>query len=379
MKKILVVAGARPNFMKIAPLLRALKNQYRRVIKPVLVHTGQHYDKNMSGDFFTGLGIQAPDYSLAAGSSTPARQTARIMTGFEDVCAKEKPVCVVVVGDVNSTIAAALVAKKMGLTLAHVEAGLRSGNLSMPEEINRRATDAIADIFFTTEKQGALNLLKEGHAKKDIYFAGQVMIDNLYFQFHKLDKAGPRRDAKELKDRLCAKYLCLTLHRPSNVDKKEDLERCAVALRKIAEDLPIIFPCHPRTQKMIRKYGLRNFFKTPHEISGKIRSGVIMVAPMSYNDFLFMWKDAAAVLTDSGGLQEETTALRVPCLTLRADTERPVTITEGSNILVGKDMRKLASCVREILAGHVKKCRVPDLWDGHASERIARVLCKRLK
>jgi len=376
--KIIFVVGARPNFMKVAPLLRVIENKYRRVIKPVLVHTGQHYDRNMSKDFFKGLGIENPNYSLGVGSETHARQTASIMIRFEDVCEKEKPICVVVMGDVNSTIAAGLVAKKMHIQLAHVEAGLRSKNRDMPEEINRLATDAITDIFFTTEKQGTLNLLKEGHPKKDIYFVGQVMIDNLFFQIKLLEKEGPSRKAEELKKRISGKYLCLTLHRPSNVDKKDDLELLVNTLNKIAMQVPIIFPCHPRTKKMIQAYGLNSLFRQPGNISGKIHSGIIMIEPMNYNDFLFFWKNASAVLTDSGGLQEETTALQIPCLTLRDDTERPITIEEGSNILVGKDMHKLTSLIKDILAGNIKKGKIPDLWDGLASERIAEVLNKRL-
>lgn len=378
MKKIIIVAGARPNFMKIAPLLRILESKYSKVIKPVLVHTGQHYDKNMSGDFLKGLGIKKPDYSLNVGSNTHARQTASIMTCFEDVCEKEKPACVVVVGDVNSTIAAGLVAKKMHIKLAHIEAGLRSGNRDMPEEINRIATDAITDMFFTTEKQGKINLLKEGHPQKDIYFVGQIMIDNLFFQLKVLKKYGPSKKVGNLKRRILGRYLCLTLHRPSNVDKKEDLELLVNTINKIAIDIPIIFPSHPRTQKMIQAHGLSRLFNKPNNSLEGIRSGIIMTEPMNYNDFLFLWKNSTAVLTDSGGLQEETTALQIPCLTLRNDTERPITIEEGSNILVGKNMHKLTTLVKDILAGRIKKCKIPALWDGSASERIAEVLNKRL-
>jgi len=374
MKKIILVAGARPNFMKIAPILRELRRNYSSSIQPVLVHTGQHYDPNMSGSFFAELGIADPEYNLEVGSATHAEQSAAIMVGFEKVCAKEQPNMVLVVGDVNSTIAAGLVAKKMNVKLAHVEAGLRSGDSAMPEEINRLATDAIADIFFTTEKQGTENLLREGKPPQAVHFVGHVMIDNLFYQLHKQDKTGPNPEIASFKDRLGEKYACLTLHRPSNVDKREHLQHIVTALQDISRELPVIFPCHPRTRSRLEGFGLLDAMLPSEKLSGSVKKGIVLFVPLGYNDFLYFWKNASVVLTDSGGLQEETTALGVPCLTLRENTERPITLECGSNVLVGRDMDLLCQSVSSILAGRFKSHRVPDLWDGLASERIAKVL-----
>lgn len=378
MQKIILVAGARPNFMKIAPILRVMEKEYRGRIEPVLVHTGQHYDQNMSESFFQGLGIRMPDYSLDVGSGTHADQTARIMTRFEDVCEKEQPEEALVVGDVNSTIAAGLVAKKLHIGLSHVEAGLRSFDRFMPEEINRLATDAITDLFFTTERQGSENLIREGHNPELIHFVGHVMIDNLFYQLNHLNVRGVGRKAAEIKDRLPQRYLCLTLHRPSNVDEKQVLTGLMQALTEIAREVPVVFPCHPRTRARLEEFGLLGSCRQQGE-DWEVDEGILLLEPLAYDDFLYLWKDATAVLTDSGGLQEESTALQIPCLTLRENTERPITLEVGSNQLVGQDPQKLLDAVQNLLAGEGKKGRVPELWDGRASQRIVRVLADRYR
>ena len=378
MQKIILVAGARPNFMKIAPILRVMEKEYRGRIEPVLVHTGQHYDQNMSESFFQGLGIRMPDYSLDVGSGTHADQTARIMTRFEDVCEKEQPEEVLVVGDVNSTIAAGLVAKKLHIGLSHVEAGLRSFDRFMPEEINRLATDAITDLFFTTERQGSENLIREGHNPESIHFVGHVMIDNLFYQLNHLNVRGVGRKAAKIKDRLPQQYLCLTLHRPSNVDEKQVLTGLMQALAEIAREVPVVFPCHPRTWARLEEFGLLGSCRQQGDES-EVDKGILLLEPLAYDDFLYLWKDATAVLTDSGGLQEESTALQIPCLTLRENTERPITLEVGSNQLVGQNPQKLLDAVQDLLAGEGKKGRVPELWDGRASQRIVRVLADRYR
>lgn len=374
MRKIVLVAGARPNFMKIAPILRGMEKAFRDRVQPVLVHTGQHYDQNMSQAFFESLGIRSPDHNLAVGSGSHAGQTAAIMTHFEDVCESEEPDTVVVVGDVNSTIAAGLVAKKLGITLAHVEAGLRSRDRSMPEEINRLATDAISDLFFTTEKKATRNLMSEGHPQEAIHFVGHVMIDNLFYQLDKLERTGPSRLSGDLKACLPKRYLCMTLHRPSNVDDPAVLEPLLAAVHELARELPVVFPCHPRTSKQIEAFGLQSLFIEPSNQNRRIASGILRLDPLSYNDFLFFWKDSACLLTDSGGLQEETTALGIPCLTLRENTERPITVDIGTNVLVGQDPQRLKQETARILSGGWSTGTVPELWDGRASERIVQVL-----
>lgn len=364
MKKIIVVAGARPNFMKIAPVLRELRERYADRATHVLVHTGQHYDDNMSGSFFENLGIPIPDYNLEVGSGTHADQTARIMTAFEDVCEAENPDIVVVVGDVNSTVAAGLVAKKMHVELAHIEAGLRSGDRTMPEEINRLATDAITDAFFVTEPHGLENLRREGHSEQTIHYVGHVMIDNLLYQRQRLLEMGPSQRAQKLASELPDRYACLTLHRPSNVDDPAVLGRIVDALVDIAEKLPILFPCHPRTRGKLNSFGLID----------RLNEAVTIFEPLGYDDFLYLWQRATMVLTDSGGLQEETTALGIPCITLRDNTERPVTVDVGTNTLVGSDPVAIRTAVDAIFSGSGKAGRIPDLWDGKASERICAVL-----
>jgi UDP-N-acetylglucosamine 2-epimerase (non-hydrolysing) len=368
MLKILLVAGARPNFMKIAPIIRAMK--LRLDIKPVLVHTGQHYDNSMSGTFFKSLGIPDPDYHLHVSAGSHAVQTAEIMVKFEEVCLKERPDIVLVVGDVNSTIAAGLTAKKLNITLAHVEAGLRSGDRAMPEEINRLATDAITDLFFTTEKEATQNLLKEGHDLSVVHFVGHVMIDNLFYQLKTLSEDIILESIVELKKRLPSKYICMTLHRPSNVDNRDNLEKILNAVRQVSSSAPIVFPIHPRTMKNIEQFSLGHLLET---------GTIITTQPLDYNDFLYLWKDSCLVVTDSGGLQEETSAFKIPCVTVRENTERPITVEVGSNVVVGTDTEKIMEHSMRAIEGVWKECAVPELWDGLASERIVEKLMKNAK
>lgn len=361
MKHITIVAGARPNFMKIAPILRELK-RFSGVFKTRLVHTGQHYDDAMNAVFFRELGIPEPDVRLNGSGGTHAQQTARIMVEFEADCMQVRPDIVLVVGDVNSTLACAIVAKKLHIPLAHVEAGLRSGDMAMPEEINRRVTDSISDLFFVTEPSGVDNLLREGHSAEAIFHVGHVMVDNLFYQRDRLAEfdfstAASGRLKKGLSD-----YGVVTLHRPSNVDNPESLNKICVTISDIAKDLPLIFSLHPRTKKNIEKFGI------------SFGDGVHVVDPLPYMEFLNLWKDARVILTDSGGLQEESTALGVPCLTLRESTERPITVTAGTNKILGKDMKALKAETQSILNGYTKRGAVPELWDGLASQRIVSTL-----
>jgi UDP-N-acetylglucosamine 2-epimerase (non-hydrolysing) len=350
----------------------------RSAIDPILVHTGQHYDAKMSETFFSALGIKKPEYNLEVGSGSHAQQTAGIMVKFEEVCLAEKPDMAVVVGDVNSTIAAGLVAKKLHMGLAHIEAGLRSRDRNMPEEINRIATDAITDLFFTTEKEGTQNLLAEGHDPAAVHFVGHVMIDNLFYQIKTFSAATISPAIAALKKRLPPKYICMTMHRPSNVDNREVLTRLLDAAANLASQAPIVFPCHPRTRKNIETFGLSNYFEAGATGPGTLTNGILLTEPLGYNDFLYLWKEASLVLTDSGGLQEETTALKVPCITMRETTERPITAEIGSNVVVGSDGPKIVSLGRQALAGSWKESRIPDLWDGKASERIVEILLKNL-
>jgi len=371
-KKIFVVAGARPNFMKIAPIVRALDAS--GVFDTSIVHTGQHYDHNMSGSFFAELGIRRPDYNLAVGSGSHAFQTAAVMVKFEEICLAGRPDYVMVVGDVNSTIAAGLVAKKLGATLVHVEAGLRSGDRLMPEEINRLATDAITDIFFTTEERATGNLVSAGCRPDQVHFVGNVMIDNLFYQLGRLEEAAVSDEVAALKRNLCGKYICLTMHRPSNVDNSEVLETILAAVRDLSREVPVLFPCHPRSRKNITRFGLDRYLSEPESNGGAVERGFLRMPPLGYNDFLYLWKDASLVITDSGGLQEETTALEIPCLTIRENTERPVTVEVGSNLIVGSDSAMLKAESANALSGRWKACAVPELWDGRSGERIKTVL-----
>jgi UDP-N-acetylglucosamine 2-epimerase (non-hydrolysing) len=375
MSKLILVTGARPNFMKVAPILRALRAH--PAIAPVLVHTGQHYDDAMAGSFFRDLGMSEPAHDLEVGSGSHAAQTAAIMERFERVCLAEKPRGVLVVGDVNSTIAAGLVAKKLGLVLAHVEAGLRSGDRAMPEEINRLATDAISDLFFVTEQSAADNLAAEGHASQRVHMVGHVMIDNLLFQLDELKRARPARGA-ELRSRLPGRFCCLTLHRPATVDDPHALRRVLQAVATLAAEAPVLFACHPRTAAAIKREGLDALCTGLDTAPSSITQGIVLTPPLGYNDFLYLWKDAVVVLTDSGGLQEETTALGKPCITLRENTERPVTVTLGTNELAGRDPDAIIALGRQALAGRWKRGSVPPLWDGRAGERIAAVVAREL-
>jgi UDP-N-acetylglucosamine 2-epimerase (non-hydrolysing) len=369
MKKMLyLIAGARPNFMKIAPIVRALQAHGGLAFK--IIHTGQHYDREMNDVFFEELGIPAPDIFMAAGGGSHSQQTGKIMVGFEELCQADRPDAVLVVGDVNSTLACAIVAKKLNIPVAHVEAGLRSGDMSMPEEINRLVTDSIADWFFVTEPSGVAHLKREGKADSAIHYVGHVMVDNALYQADKLtrtDTSGFETSAfKATNTANGGRYGVITLHRPSNVDNAETMTRIGGALREIATELPLIFPVHPRTRNNLEKSGID---LGPH---------ITLVGPQAYMAFLNLWKDAAVVLTDSGGLQEETTALGVPCITIRENTERPVTVDEGTNVLVGTEPAMIVAEVHKILRGQGKQGRRPHLWDGKAAERIVQILVTAL-
>jgi UDP-N-acetylglucosamine 2-epimerase (non-hydrolysing) len=361
---IYLVAGARPNFMKIAPIVRALEAQQALSFK--IIHTGQHYDRDMNEVFFEELGIPQPDVFMAAGGGSHAQQTAKIMIGFEELCVAERPAVVLVVGDVNSTLACSIVASKLGIKVAHVEAGLRSGDMSMPEEINRLVTDSISDWFFVTEPSAVDHLRREGKRDSAIHYVGHVMVDNVLFQADKLtraDTSGFDTSAfKAARAALGERYGVVTLHRPSNVDEPQTFARIAGALKGIAAELPLIFPVHPRTRANLDKFGI------------DLGPNITLAGPQAYMAFLNLWKDAALVLTDSGGLQEETTALGVPCVTIRENTERPVTVDEGSNVLAGTDPQKITHEARKILRGEGKQGQRPHLWDGKAAERIVEIL-----
>jgi len=366
LRRLLLVAGARPNFMKIAPIIRRLKAQGAghkgKDLEWKIVHTGQHYDYEMSNVFFEELDIPEPDYFLGAGSGSHAEQTAKVMVEFEKVCLSERPDVVVVVGDVNSTLACSVTARKVNIKVAHVEAGLRSFDMTMPEEINRIVTDSVSDFLFVTEKSGVENLKQEGRKDDDIFYVGNVMIDTLIRLLPKAEIKGLGNLGIEgLKDN----YAVATLHRPSNVDSRGTLSGIVEALLRISEDMPVIFPVHPRTRKKIEDFGLLGSIES---------SNIEFLSPMPYVSFLKLWKDASLVLTDSGGLQEETTVLGVPCFTIRENTERPVTIEEGTNILVGAGKEGILSAYDEFRRNGGKKGQVPELWDGKAAERIVEIL-----
>jgi UDP-N-acetylglucosamine 2-epimerase (non-hydrolysing) len=358
--KILNIVGARPNLPKIAPLMREM--QRHPDIEPILVHTGQHYDEKLSDIFFRQMGIPAPHVNLEVGSGSHAAQTAEILKRIEPVLLDHKPDLVLVVGDVNSTIAVSLAAVKLGIRVAHVEAGLRSFDRSMPEEINRILTDAIADYLFVTEEDAIAHLLKEGRPREAIHLVGNVMIDSLR-HFLPIAQQSPIGDDLGLKEGPdWRRFAVLTLHRPSNVDSTEKLSQLISAIDAVAAEVPVIFPVHPRTQQCLTQAGI-----THHP---QLR----VIPPVGYLDFLCLLSKATIVLTDSGGIQEETTALGVPCLTLRENTERPITISEGTNLLVGTDPAKIVAAAQNILQGNSKSGRIPPLWDGHAAERIVEIL-----
>ena len=358
--KIINVVGARPNFMKIAPIVEAM-NAHPEEIKHLLVHTGQHYDSHMSQTFFDDLGIAAPDVNLGVGSGSHAEQTAQIMLAFEKICLKEKPDLVVVVGDVNSTMACTITAKKLGIEVAHVEAGLRSRDMSMPEEINRLCTDVLCDYLFVTDHFAIENLIGEGVKKDRIFFVGNVMIDTLLRFKEKAEQLNmPQKLGLQPRQ-----YATITLHRPSNVDDPEVLSKILQAFSQIACDIPLVFPLHPRTKKNAEAFGLSHYF------SSKVESGHICVKePMGYLEFLGLNMHAKMVLTDSGGLQEETTILGVPCLTIRPNTERPITCEVGTNYMVGNDPQKILERAKKILRGNHVSGGIPEKWDGKAAQRI---------
>ncbi|MDB5273820.1 MAG: UDP-N-acetylglucosamine 2-epimerase [Chitinophagaceae bacterium] len=350
-----IIAGARPNFMKIAPIIEAIEKvksagkniQYR------LIHTGQHYDKKMSGDFFEQLGIPEPHANLEAGGGTQAEQTAAIMVRFEKELSEHPSDLVLVVGDVTSTMACAITAQKMGVRVAHVEAGIRSGDWGMPEEINRLVTDSITNYFFTTSDVANKNLADSGVAKERVFFVGNTMIDTLLKQQSKFVAPSFWKELK-LEDK---KYLVMTLHRPSNVDHAEQLQKLLSVLEKGTEELPVIFPVHPRTRNNLEKFGI----KLEH---------VKMVEPLGYLEFNYLVQHAKGVITDSGGITEETTVMGIPCMTLRNSTERPETCTIGTNELLGSDPKALELALQKLFSGQWKKGGIPPLWDGKAADRI---------
>ena len=357
MIRLVLVVGARPNFMKAAPILFELR-RHPAEFRCVLVHTGQHYDAKMSDIFFQDLELPAPDKFLGVGSGTHAVQTAQTMIAFEPVLMAERPDWVVVVGDVNSTIACTLVAAKLGIKVAHVEAGLRSRDWSMPEEINRVLTDRISTLLLTPSVDANANLQAEGISSEKISFVGNVMIDSL----KRFDHYTAETDALQDAGLQSGKYGLVTLHRPSNVDDPRQLSSLLNALEKIQEELPLVFPVHPRTRGMMTDFGLMNRI----DEMGQLR----LLDPLGYKQFLQLERHAMMVLTDSGGVQEETTVFRVPCLTLRNNTERPVTVEQGTNTLVGTDERTMIREARNIIGGRGKTGRIPDGWDGHAAPRI---------
>ena len=361
---VICVVGARPNFMKMAPILRAMA-AHVPTLPTLLVHTGQHYDKDMSGRLFDDLQLPRPDVNLEVGSGTHAIQTAEVMRRFEPIVDAHQPSCVMVVGDVNSTLACALVAVKKNVPVVHVEAGLRSDDRSMPEEINRILTDQISDRLYTTERSSEANLVREGIPSQRVCFAGNVMIDSVVFG---------RANARSAQDILQAclidtsvlrqplGYGVVTIHRPSNVDHPEALRDLLSVLGEVAARVPLVFALHPRTRSNIERFGLMPLIDPAR---------TVLLPPQGYLDMLGLMTGATVVLTDSGGLQEETTALGVPCLTLRDNTERPITVEQGTNTLVGRDRDAILGAVNHILGGQGKRGRIPELWDGHAAERIA--------
>jgi UDP-N-acetylglucosamine 2-epimerase (non-hydrolysing) len=365
---VMCIVGARPNFMKMAPILRAF-SAHQPPVPAFLVHTGQHYDARMSDQLFQDLQLPQPDLNLEVGSGSHAVQTAEVMKRFEPALDEHQPACVLVVGDVNSTLACALVAVKKGVPVVHVEAGLRSGDRRMPEEINRVLTDQISDRLYTTERSAWLNLQREGVDEARVCFVGNVMIDSLQASLHQARPAHETLRAHGLDPALLAGpavgsggYAVVTLHRPSNVDEAATLGPLLETLREVSRRLPMVFALHPRTRGNIDRFGLTGLIDPAR---------MLLLPPQGYLEMLGLMAGATLVLTDSGGLQEETTALGVPCLTLRENTERPITVEQGTNTMVGRDRQAILAGVVEILAGRGKRGRVPEYWDGHAAERIA--------
>jgi UDP-N-acetylglucosamine 2-epimerase (non-hydrolysing) len=355
MMHILHVVGARPNFVKVAPVFSALAE--RDGVRQTLVHTGQHYDVNMSDVFFRQLGIPQADVNLEVGSGSHAKQTAEIMTRIEPVLLSRRPDLVLVYGDVNSTVAAALVCAKLLIPVGHVEAGLRSFDRTMPEEVNRVITDQISSVLFTPSEDANENLAREGIAAGRIHFVGNVMIDSLV---RLLPAATKPADLQ-----IPQKYALVTLHRPANVDDGAWFKEMLAALDDVSRDLPVIFPVHPRTRERIASVG-----------NGKHSNGFLLCDPVPYLEFLYLQKSATVVITDSGGIQEETTYLGVPCLTVRENTERPVTVELGTNVLVGRNLGRMRREVAEILRGKTKNATIPPFWDAHTAERLAGIICR---
>ena len=393
--KVLIVVGARPNFMKVAPIIRAAHDHLEKhtdlAIDCLLVHTGQHYDEAMSDRFFADLGLPKPDVHLGVGSGSHAQQTADVMKKFEAVVVREKPDAVVVVGDVNSTVACALVTSKLSFDsagsrplIAHVEAGLRSFDRTMPEEINRIVTDHLSDLLFVTEESGLKNLQNEGISSDWIHFVGNTMIDSVLAFREKaevstvLEELGLRvRTPKDSENGAVARYALLTLHRPSNVDTRDGFLGILDGLEELAADYPIVFPVHPRTRQRIKEFGLESRIgaNRTRAASKSAPNGIVLTDPLGYVDFLCLMKNAAIVVTDSGGIQEETTCLGIPCVTVRENTERPVTVECGTNVVAGTEKGRIRDAIRgqmERRAGH----RMPKHWDGRAAERIIDVLIR---
>ncbi len=385
-RKWILVAAARPNFMKIAPLIRAVdayNNENGVNIHPFLVHTGQHYDVNMSDSFFKDLNLPEPDVHLGVGSGNHGEQTGKVLIEFEKVLLDQKPELVIVVVDVNSTLAGSLAAVKLHIPVAHVEAGLRSFDRSMPEEINRILTDAISDYLFTPSPDGDENLLKEGIPSQKIFLVGDIMVDSLLFNLEIakktdiLERLGLQQKSSTDHCQPTTDYCLLTLHRPSNVDNKESLSRILGALAKVSSRIPILFPAHPRTRKQIEAFGFQQHFIDLTNNKLPIANNSIYLAdPFGYLDFLNLMAHAKIVLTDSGGIQEETTVLNIPCITLRDTTERPITLSEGTNVLVKDDPKRIVEEVESILAGQKREGHCPAIWDGHTAERIVKILAE---
>jgi UDP-N-acetylglucosamine 2-epimerase (non-hydrolysing) len=358
--KLVNIVGARPNFMKIAPLMHQLAKSDK--IETILLHTGQHYDEKMSHLFFEELQIPKPDFNLEVGSETQAKQVAKIMDKFEDACLEIKPDAILVVGDVNSTMACSIVAAKLGIKIIHLEAGLRSYDRRMPEEINRLVTDVLADLLLTPSPDAIENLHKEGISDSKIRPVGNIMIDTLYRFIPKAERSRIMKDMSlSFKE-----YGLITLHRPSNVDEKESLESILIAFNEIQSKTKLIFPIHPRTKKNIELFGLGSLLNS--------QKNLILTEPLGYLDFQKLLVNSNFVITDSGGVQEETTALKIPCITLRENTERPITVWEGSNELIGFDMKKLIEYSNKAIEGNWKESKVPALWDGKTSERVVNIL-----